>query len=93
MDCWWNRSMYVVRNTKPKKTRLTPVREDQAIDRVHRLGQSRAVTVHRLLVNDTIEDRILEIQRHKKQLVDHALSIKPYSADSDTLENLRLLFD
>ena len=76
-----------------KKTRLTPVREDQAIDRVHRLGQSRAVTVHRLLVNDTIEDRILEIQRHKKQLVDHALSIKPYSADSDTLENLRLLFD
>lgn len=51
------------------------------------------MTVHRLLVNDTIEDRILEIQRHKKQLVDHALSIKPYSADSDTLENLRLLFD
>ena len=67
--------------------------EDQAIDRIHRLGQTRPVTVHRLLVEHTIEDRILEIQRRKKQLVDHALSVKPYDASSDTLENLRMLFD
>lgn len=67
--------------------------EDQAVDRIHRLGQTRPVTVHRFLVENTIEDRILEIQHRKKQLVDHALSIKPYNASADTLENLRLLFD
>ncbi|WFC93720.1 DNA helicase rad5 [Malassezia brasiliensis] len=31
--------------------------EDQAVDRIHRVGQTRPVTVHRLLVEDTIEDR------------------------------------
>ena len=64
--------------------------EDQAIDRVHRLGQTRAVTVHRLLVEHTIEDRILEIQRRKKALVNHALAASagaPGGA-TETLENL-----
>ena len=68
--------------------------EDQAIDRVHRLGQTRAVTVHRLLVEHTIEDRILEIQRRKKALVNHALAASagaPGGA-TETLENLDILF-
>lgn len=67
--------------------------EDQAIDRIHRLGQTRTVTVHRLLVEQTIEDRILAIQRHKNELVHHALASTPRDGTSDTMENLRLLFD
>lgn len=72
---------------------VTHISEEQAIDRIHRLGQTRTVTVHRLLVDDTIEDRILAIQAHKRKLVQYALASQPRDPASDTLENLRLLFD
>ncbi|RWW38072.1 hypothetical protein BHE74_00056726 [Ensete ventricosum] len=39
-----------------------PTTEDQAIDRAHRIGQTRPVTVSRLMVRDTVEDRILVLQ-------------------------------
>ena len=39
-----------------------PTTEDQAIDRAHRIGQTRAVTVLRLTVKNTVEDRILALQ-------------------------------
>ncbi|KAJ1272917.1 hypothetical protein BS78_06G239700 [Paspalum vaginatum] len=38
-----------------------PSAEDQAVDRAHRIGQTRAVTVSRLIVKDTVEDRILSL--------------------------------
>lgn len=39
-----------------------PTLEDQAIDRAHRIGQTRPVTVFRFTVKDTVEDRILALQ-------------------------------
>jgi len=36
--------------------------EDQAQDRIHRLGQTRAVSVFRYIATDTIEERMLELQ-------------------------------
>lgn len=39
-----------------------PTTEDQAIDRAHRIGQTRPVTVSRLTVKNTVEDRILDLQ-------------------------------
>ena len=39
-----------------------PTTEDQAIDRAHRIGQTRPVSVYRLTVKDTVEDRILALQ-------------------------------
>ncbi|EMS45958.1 Putative SWI/SNF-related matrix-associated actin-dependent regulator of chromatin subfamily A member 3-like 2 [Triticum urartu] len=39
-----------------------PTTEDQAVDRAHRIGQTRPVTVSRLTVKDTVEDRILALQ-------------------------------
>ena len=39
-----------------------PTTEDQAIDRAHRIGQTCPVTVLRLTVKDTVEDRILALQ-------------------------------
>jgi SNF2 family DNA or RNA helicase len=38
-----------------------PSAEDQAVDRAHRIGQIRPVTVTRLTVKDTVEDRILSL--------------------------------
>lgn len=51
-----------------------PYVEEQAIDRAHRFGQQRPVTVHRLLIAGTVEDRIVQLQDQKKSLVDAALS-------------------
>lgn len=39
-----------------------PTTEDQAIDRVHRIGQTRPVRVVRLLVSNSVEDRLLKLQ-------------------------------
>ncbi|KAI9004916.1 SNF2 family N-terminal domain-containing protein [Phycomyces nitens] len=50
-----------------------PALENQAIDRVHRIGQTKNVEVHRIFINGTIEDRILQLQRSKQSLVDGAL--------------------
>eukprot|EP00850_Spirogloea_muscicola_P010002 SM000057S18432 [mRNA] locus=s57:569771:577747:- [translate_table: standard] len=45
-----------------------PAVEEQAMDRVHRLGQTRPVTVVRFIVRDSIEERILELQERKRHL-------------------------
>ncbi|PNS17355.1 hypothetical protein CAC42_7038 [Sphaceloma murrayae] len=50
-----------------------PYIEEQAIDRAHRLGQEREVKVHRLLVQDTVEDRILKLQEDKRSMINEAL--------------------
>ena len=47
--------------------------EDQAIDRCHRIGQQRPVKVSRFTISDTVEDRILELQKQKKSIADGAL--------------------
>lgn len=39
-----------------------PTTEDQAVDRAHRIGQTRPVTVTRITIKDTVEDRILALQ-------------------------------
>ncbi|KAI0173601.1 SNF2 family N-terminal domain-containing protein [Hypoxylon sp. FL1284] len=51
-----------------------PYIENQAIDRAYRIGQQREVTVHRILVKETVEDRIVSIQDKKSRIVESALS-------------------
>ncbi|KAG9255869.1 SNF2 family N-terminal domain-containing protein [Emericellopsis atlantica] len=53
-----------------------PAIEDQAIDRVHRLGQTRETTVFRLVMEGSVEDRVLDIQRDKRELVSKAFHEK-----------------
>jgi SNF2 family DNA or RNA helicase len=50
-----------------------PFIEAQAVDRAHRIGQQREVKVHRILVKETVEDRILALQENKRKLVEAAL--------------------
>ena len=47
-----------------------PAVEDQATDRVHRIGQTRPVTVHRLVTSGTIEERIADLLERKRALAD-----------------------
>ena len=46
-----------------------PAIEDQAVDRVHRLGQKKETTVWRLVMDGTIEESVLEIQAEKRKLM------------------------
>ena len=59
-----------------------PFVEMQAVDRAHRIGQQKPVTVHRILVKGTVEDRIIDLQERKRKLVDAALDEKASSGIS-----------
>lgn len=50
-----------------------PAIEDQAIDRVHRIGQTRRVVVHKLTIRDSIDERIGLLQKRKKEAANGAL--------------------
>ena len=53
-----------------------PAIEDQAVDRVHRLGQTRPTTVWRLVMEGSVEERVLDIQGEKRELVSKAFQEK-----------------
>lgn len=50
-----------------------PTVDQQAMDRAHRLGQTKQVTVYRLICKGTIEERILQRAREKSEVNDHIL--------------------
>nr|WP_294518383.1 DEAD/DEAH box helicase [uncultured Rhodopila sp.] len=50
-----------------------PAVEDQASDRAHRIGQERPVTIYRLVMQDSIEERILALHRDKRDLASELL--------------------
>lgn len=50
-----------------------PYVEEQAMDRAHRFGQMKPVKVYKLLVRDSVEDRIMDLQVRKKELIGSAL--------------------
>ena len=51
-----------------------PAVEDQASDRAHRIGQTRPVTIYRLVTSGTIEEKILQLHKHKRGLAKDLLS-------------------
>ena len=48
--------------------------QSQATDRAHRIGQTRVVSVFKLIAKGTIEEKIVELQENKKNLADEILS-------------------
>jgi SNF2 family DNA or RNA helicase len=68
-----------------------PAVEMQAIDRTHRIGQERPVFAYRLVARDTVEERILELQSHKRELADAILSAGAGGLRSLQREDLELL--
>ncbi|MFJ5104406.1 DEAD/DEAH box helicase [Streptomyces sp. NPDC088554] len=69
-----------------------PAVEDQATDRAHRIGQRRTVTVHRLISEATLEDRIAALLAHKRALTEAVLTSGENAlADLDDEELRRLV--
>jgi SNF2 family DNA or RNA helicase len=68
-----------------------PAVEAQAIDRAHRIGQTKRVFAYRLIAKDTVEDKILELQKSKKNLADAIISADNSLIRNLTAEDLELL--
>ncbi|XP_032888879.1 transcription termination factor 2 isoform X1 [Amblyraja radiata] len=69
-----------------------PALEEQASDRIYRVGQRKDVTVHRFVCKGTIEDKIFELQEKKKELAKKVLSGTGEMFTKLTLADLRILF-
>jgi superfamily II DNA or RNA helicase len=67
-----------------------PAAEDQASDRAHRLGQLRPVTVIKLVAEDTIEEKVVALHGHKRELAESIIHGTDTPAQLD-LEALRSL--
>jgi len=68
-----------------------PAVEAQAIDRTHRIGQTRRVFAYRIVARETVEERILELQQKKKRLADSIITADNGLIRSLTREDLELL--
>ena len=68
-----------------------PAVEDQAADRAHRIGQKNPVIVHRLIAKDTVEERILLLQKSKLELAGAVLEDAAGAAQLTKDDLLRLL--
>ncbi|KAI7790438.1 putative transcription termination factor 2, partial [Triplophysa rosa] len=69
-----------------------PALEDQACDRIYRVGQHRDVTIHRFVCEGTVEDKISSLQEKKKELAQKVLSGKGSSFIKLSLADLRVIF-
>ena len=67
--------------------------ENQATDRTYRIGQTRPVNVYRLIAKGSIEDRIVELQRSKKNLADLVMAAEEVGTTQLSKEDLLELLD
>ncbi len=68
-----------------------PAVEDQASDRAHRIGQTRPVTIYRLVAKMTIEEKIVDLHQHKRALADSLLEGSDLSAKLSADDMMLLL--
>lgn len=68
-----------------------PAVEMQAIDRAHRIGQSRPVFAYRLIAKETVEEKVLELQATKRGLADAIINEDNRLIGDLTREDLELL--
>ncbi|KAF1949031.1 hypothetical protein CC80DRAFT_430123 [Byssothecium circinans] len=74
---------------------FNPAAEAQAVDRVHRLGQTREVEIKRFIMEGSFEEKMLDLQRKKKALADLTMAREKGTKEQaarQRLEDLRSLF-
>ena len=68
-----------------------PAVENQASDRAHRIGQTRPVTIYRLVAENTIEQKIVKLHEHKRDLADSLLEGSDMSGSMSADQMLELM--
>ena len=68
-----------------------PAVEAQAIDRAHRIGQTQQVFAYRIITRDTVEEKVLELQKTKRDLATAIISAGNSLIRSLRREDLELL--
>lgn len=69
-----------------------PMVERQAMDRAHRIGQTKSVNVHKLVTKGTIEEKVLALQEKKKAIFDAVVSDSAEGLKGLTWEDVQGLF-
>jgi non-specific serine/threonine protein kinase len=69
-----------------------PAVEQQAIDRTHRIGQTKNIFAYRMICKDTIEDKILQLQDRKRALAKDIIADDTGFVKSLTREDVEYLF-
>ncbi|KAM4558751.1 transcription termination factor 2 isoform 2-T2 [Odontesthes bonariensis] len=69
-----------------------PALEDQACDRIYRVGQRRDVTIHRFSCKGTVEEKIATLQLKKKELAKNVLSGTGSTVSKLSLADLKVIF-
>ncbi len=70
-----------------------PATEAQAVDRIHRIGQTRKVMVHRLVARGTIEEKVMALKQRKAQLFDSVMGADGFASASLTAADIEALLD
>ncbi len=70
-----------------------PAVEDQATDRAHRIGQTKPVTVYRLVAAGTVEEKIIQLKARKRELAEAVLTDDSAALRGLTLEDVQLLLE
>src|SRR5205823_492273 len=70
-----------------------PATENQAIDRTHRIGQTRPVLVYRMIARDTIEEKVVALARRKAALFRGVMDDGDLFASSVTADDIRGLLE
>ena len=69
-----------------------PAAEQQAVDRIHRIGQDKEVHVYRLVAEGTIEEKVMQLKESKAALFDAVVGEGEFASASVTAEDVRELF-
>ena len=69
-----------------------PAAEQQAVDRIHRIGQEREVHVYRLVAEGTIEEKVMQLKESKAALFDAVVGEGEFASAAVTAEDVRELF-
>jgi SNF2 family DNA or RNA helicase len=70
-----------------------PATEAQAVDRIHRIGQTRKVMVYRLVAKDTIEEKVMALKASKAALFDSVMDGGAFAGGSLTAAEVRGLLE